>query len=664
MLLPANGEGHLPFPQSEMLSSNSSSIDEVASSAASCTTTSKFEETRALTRLTSTTTASLGSQIEQMSTTQQQNATTALANTGSRLCNGTLQQNEVHHHSSREHHSSSNGGRITTKESTMTTHTTKKSSLTMRTRLTKRPSLLSGEFESMLGLNSTCMMPLEEMNMITFEDLERIAPDSDMKMVENILLKYCSYIGSAVQAMKKYDKKQDLVNWLSKLNNMMSKSWDVPAFGQEMSDVLSSILRKNGGLDLIIDQCNQVENEEVAFISTKLIHQCILASSESRGYLVEKALDKIVGVAKKYIDENSNYEHKRVGTGILEYLFRHSEETCSEVISLGALDTIVKECQRLSTGPRGLQTLRQCSSALANVAMYGGSENQEAMIQRKVQSWLFPLAFHNDDTIKYYACLAIAVLVANKEMEAAVQKSKALDLIDPFVQSHTPQDFANTSAKLSYGQSRNWLVRLIPVLLSHRDEARNIAAFHFCMEAGIKKQSNSENMLKEIGLVEPLKRLASGPNGIAAKYAAQTLRLLAEEIPHKLSQQVPTWSTEDVKEWVKQIGFAEFADSFELSRVDGDLLLQLTEEMLRDDIVMKNGILRRRFMRELTHLKRMADYGCCDPTNLNKFLSSLGPEYSIYCYDMLKNGIDSDTLFTLNEESLLLECGIKNKIHR
>ena len=29
MLLPANGEGHLPFPQSEMLSSNSSSIDEV-----------------------------------------------------------------------------------------------------------------------------------------------------------------------------------------------------------------------------------------------------------------------------------------------------------------------------------------------------------------------------------------------------------------------------------------------------------------------------------------------------------------------------------------------------------------------------------------------------------------------------------------------------------
>jgi len=702
---PANGEGRcfvaMPFGpnSSEMLSSNSSSIDEAATASAVCsaavnsclTTTSKssFEETtsRATTRLTSSSLASAsGSQIlqEQMSSSTQRGldiiSGVGLEPATPLNCNGTSASSSVHHHQNEVHHLSSSssckdsvssfpggrGGNLITKESTMTSHTTKKSSLTMRTRLTKRPSLLSGEFESMLGLNSTCMMPLEEVEkgLITFEDLERIAPDSDMKMVESILLKYCSYIGSAVQAMKKYDKKQDLVNWLSKLNNMMSKSWDVPAFGQEMSDVLSGILRKNGGLELIIDQCNQVENEEVAFISTKLIHQCILASSESRGYLVEKALEKIVGVAKRYIDEAKSFEHKRVGTGILEYLFRHSEETCSEVISLGALDTIVKECQRLSTGPGGLQTLRQCSSALANVAMYGGSENQEAMIQRKVQSWLFPLAFHNDDTIKYYACLAIAVLVANKEMEAAVQKSKALDLIDPLVQSHTPQDFANTSAKLSYGQSRNWLIRLIPVLLSHRDEARNIAAFHFCMEAGIKKQSNSENMLKEIGCVEPLKKLASGPNGIAAKYAAQTLRLLAEEIPHKLSQQVPTWSTEDVKEWVKQIGFTEFADSFELSRVDGDLLLQLTEEMLRDDIVMKNGILRRRFLRELTHLKRMTDYASSDPTNLNKFLYSLGPEFSVYTYEMLKSGIDQDTLFSINEEQLLIECGIANKIHR
>ena len=76
--------------------------------------------------------------------------------------------------------------------------------------------------------------------------------------------------------------------------------------------------------------------------------------------------------------------------------------------------------------------------------------------------------------------------------------------------------------------------------------------------------------------------------------------------------------------------------------------------MLRDDIVMKNGILRRRFLRELTHLKKMADYASCDPTNLNNFLYTLGPEFCVYTYEMLKNGIDRDTLFSINEEQLLV----------
>lgn len=43
-----------------------------------------------------------------------------------------------------------------------------------------------------------------------------------------------------------------------------------------------------------------------------------------------------------------------------------------------------------------------------------------------------------------------------------------------------------------------------------------------------------------------------------------------------------------------QIGFVEYANNFIESRVDGDLLLQLTEENLRDDIGILNGIRRRR----------------------------------------------------------------------
>ena len=57
---------------------------------------------------------------------------------------------------------------------------------------------------------------------------------------------------------------------------------------------------------------------------------------------------------------------------------------------MGGLDTIVEQCAK----SKDVETLRHCASALANVAMYGGCENQEAMIKRKVPSWLFPLAFH------------------------------------------------------------------------------------------------------------------------------------------------------------------------------------------------------------------------------------------------------------------------------
>ena len=57
------------------------------------------------------------------------------------------------------------------------------------------------------------------------------------------------------------------------------------------------------------------------------------------------------------------------------------------------------------------------------------------------------------------------------------------------------------------------------------------------------------------------------------------------------------------------------------SRVDGDLLLQLTEEMLREDIEIRNGILRRRFLRELSNLRKRTDYSSIDPTGKTLILN-------------------------------------------
>lgn len=424
-----------------------------------------------------------------------------------------------------------------------------------------------------------------------FEDLEQLSVKSNPQEVERAIHKYSTCLDTFVRVLQTDENHQRRApNILNCINEIMQKAWAVPTHGHELGYSLCNALRNCGGLDLLMENCMKGDSE-LQFSSARVLEQCL--TTENRAYVVEYGLDKVVNVACVCTNTKSNsFDHSRVGTGILEHLFKHSEETCSDVIRLGGLDAILFECRK-----NDVETLRHCASALANLSLYGGADNQEAMIKRKVPMWLFPLAFHNDDNIKYYACLAITVLVANTEIEAAVLNSGTLDLVEPFVTSHNPSEFAKSNLAHAHGQSKVWLEHLVPVLSSKREEARNLAAFHFCMEAGIKKQQGNTEIFHEIGAIEPLKNVASCPNAVASKYAAQALRLIGEEVPHKLSQQVPLWSTEDVREWVKQIGFIEYASNFVESRVDGDLLLQLNEKNLIEDIGLRNGIQRRRFTR-------------------------------------------------------------------
>ncbi|XP_048518942.1 NAD(+) hydrolase sarm1 isoform X2 [Dendroctonus ponderosae] len=495
----------------------------------------------------------------------------------------------------------------------------------------------------------------DELLATSLDDLEQLSAASQYYEVEKAIKKYTAYLEASVKCIQRPEAAAPQL--LSKINDVVRKAWAVPTYGHELGYSLCNALRKCGGLDLLMANCTRQE-ADVQFNSAKLLEQCL--TTENRAHVVEHGLDKVVHVACVCTRQTNSAEHSRVGTGILEHLFKHSEETCSDVVRLGGLDALLFECRKSD-----VETLRHCAGALANLSLYGGAENQEAMIKRKVPMWLFPLAFHNDDHIKYYACLAITVLVANAEIEADVIQSGTLDLVEPFVTTHNPSEFARSNLAHAHGQSKTWLKHLVPVLSSKREEARNLAAFHFCMEAGIKKQQSNTFIFQEIGAIDALKRVASCPNAVASKYAAQALRLIGEEVPHKLSQQVPLWSAEDVEEWVKQIGFTEVAAGFVESRVDGDLLLQLTEENLRDDIGLTNGIKRKRFTRELQKLKRMADYTSRDSANINNFLQSLGPEFCTYTYSVLNAGVETkDALRNISEDQLLHECGIANSIHR
>ncbi|XP_032598806.1 NAD(+) hydrolase sarm1 isoform X1 [Drosophila grimshawi] len=496
---------------------------------------------------------------------------------------------------------------------------------------------------------------------LKLDDLKSLSSGSGQQEIEQAIRKYSDVLTAFVSSLQSDDSSpvssagEKKSVYLEKINEVIRRAWAVPTHGHELGYSLCNSLRQSGGLDLLMKNCVQ-HNSDLQFSSAHLLEQCL--TTENRSHVVDNGLDKVVNVACVCTKE-SNMEHSRVGTGILEHLFKHSEGTCSDVIRLGGLDALLFKCRT-----NDVETLRHCASALVNLSLYGGAENQEEMIVRKVPMWLFPLAFHNDDNIKYYACLAIAVLVANKEIEAEVLKSGCLDLVEPFVTSHDPYVFAKSNLSHAHGQSKHWLERLVPVLSSNREEARNLAAFHFCMEAGIKRKQGNTDIFHEIGAIEALKTVASCPNAIASKFAAQALRLIGETVPHKLSQQVPLWSVEDVQEWVKQIGFNSYLRQFDESQVDGDLLLKLNQENLRDDIGITNGILLKRFERELQNLKRMADYSSKDTAKMHHFLAELGPDYCTYTYAILNAGIDKCTLPHVNEDMLMTECGIKNAIHR
>jgi len=110
------------------------------------------------------------------------------------------------------------------------------------------------------------------------------------------------------------------------------------------------------------------------------------------------------------------------------------------------------------------------------------------MVAHKAHESLFSLAFSNDDSIRYYALLAIAALSVNNNepVDAAGVKSGTIYLVEPFVRSHDPIKFGKSD--YAHATSKDWLCHLVPLLRSKREQALNIAAFHFAMEASILKE--------------------------------------------------------------------------------------------------------------------------------------------------------------------------------
>ncbi|TWW77303.1 NAD(+) hydrolase SARM1 [Takifugu flavidus] len=444
---------------------------------------------------------------------------------------------------------------------------------------------------------------------------------------------------------------------IAEIFQLVEEAWVLPTVGRQVAEEICNRIRLEGGLELLL-QLQQTPDVEIIYESTKLLEQILV--SENRDYLAKMGLGVILNLTRQQEDA----QLARSVSGILEHMFKHTEETSIHLISNGALDALLFWCR--GTDPT---VLRHCAVALANCAMYGGHRCQRWMIEKQAAEWLFPLAFSKEDEIiRFHACLAVTVLATNREIEKEVVKSGTLELVEPFIASLDPDDFLRSlldSADCMQGKTAADLQHFLPLLDGRRVEGKCIAAFYLCVEASIKSRQRNTKIFQEIGAVQSLKRIVMySSNGTVSSLAKRALRMMGEEVPKRILPSVPNWKTCEVQTWLQQVGFSAFCNRFQELQVDGDLLLNITDQDLSADLGMTAGLTRKRFLRDLRVLKTYANYSTCDPHNMADWLSEVDPHFRQYTYGLVQSGVNHNNVQSLTEQQLQHDCQIINGVHR
>ena len=180
-------------------------------------------------------------------------------------------------------------------------------------------------------------------------------------------------------------------NALDDILHSLKTAWTTPQYGRNLAYTLCDALRTEGGLGTLITNCRS-EIYDILLGSARVLSQCL--TSPNRDYLVtaDDGLNVVVHMSKK---NRTDAAMLADSTGILEGLFKHSENTCRRLVELGSLDLMSFSCRSVDHC-----TLRNCAMGLANLALYGSKENHEAMMAARIPDWLFPMAFSGDDVVR------------------------------------------------------------------------------------------------------------------------------------------------------------------------------------------------------------------------------------------------------------------------
>ncbi|MGH0166185.1 UNVERIFIED_CONTAM: hypothetical protein FKN15_050497 [Acipenser sinensis] len=196
---------------------------------------------------------------------------------------------------------------------------------------------------------------------------------------------------SAIRTLKEAEETSNLEETrkgIAQAFQLVQEAWVLPTVGRQVAEEICNTIRLEGALDLLL-KLMQSPEVEIKYESTKLLEQIL--TSENRDRVARMGLGVILNLAR----ERDDAQLARSVSGILEHMFKHTEETCSQLISNGALDSVLYWCR--GTDPT---VLRHCAVALANCAMHGGHACQRRMIEKQAAEWLF---FRELRELKTYA---------------------------------------------------------------------------------------------------------------------------------------------------------------------------------------------------------------------------------------------------------------------
>ncbi|XP_060881318.1 NAD(+) hydrolase sarm1-like isoform X2 [Metopolophium dirhodum] len=402
----------------------------------------------------------------------------------------------------------------------------------------------------------------------------------------------------------------------------------------KLNNALWNTFRHCGGMDSLINNCAS-EYEIEPFSNARFLGKCLTDTSD---YVLKNVVEKVLYTVCKYKTQVSSVNGFKFNFRIFENIFKHCEITFIDLNKIYGVGVLLDEWRR-----QNVVTLKQYLNILFNLwRPYECPKNQNIMKKHNVHTRFFTLMFKTKDNVKYY----IAILVTDNEVRTAIIKYKI------------PMVIPKSNLVNACGKIQMCLEKRAPILNFDSEEASNAS------KVRIKKQLSKKSMFRAINVIKPLKKVAICSNDTASRLADQSCQLIAVEVPYRLNISVHQWSAEDVRKWFKKNGFSDIANNLLENRVDGDLLLRLTEDELKNEIGIHNGIMKNRFIRELNNLKQSADYSSIDTTDLNSFLKSIRSEYSVYTYPMLNAGVKRDSMRLLTDDQLKNDCGISNGVHR